>query len=410
MKQVRTWRLVTVATLAAAAAAQDPVGGEVSRQLEALQRQNAALEERLNTIESHQFEGDSGDSLFGPDGAVVATLKLFGDVGFRYHDPTPTGQEHTQFFLGSLGFVANAQLGDHFRVLSESVIADRGGPGGAISVDQERLWAMWTINDAIYVKMGTEHSPVSRWNQLYHHGRWLETAISRPLLAAFEGGGGILAMHTTGIELGGRLQADASDFEWFLSVANGRGMNPTEKRRSSDSNEGKKLDAGLAFLPTAVPDLRIGTSFTDDEIPADPTSELPGRARSIREFVATANVQYRNGPFELLGEFGWVEHEIRASQTSFHHDSGYLQLAYRAGEVTPYARMDYRRMDRMDPFYSDFNRDLDILRPIVGLRYDPSDNLAVKLEFSYGQAEQRLGTMVRDRDIVSVAFQVSWVL
>lgn len=272
---------------------------------------------------------------------------------------------------------------------------------------------MWTVSDALYLKLGTEHSPVTRWNQLYHHGAWLETSISRPLLASFEGGEGILQMHATGLELGGRLQSGLGGVEWFTAISNGHGLaTPKNKQRTSDRNDSKKIDVGVAFLPSAVPDLRIGTAFSYDEIPPDATTTpvVVGRELSIRELLATAQLQYRKGPLDLIGEFAWIEHDVRATNMVFHHNSGYLQAALHFGEVTPYARMDYRTMQMGDPFYMPLDRDLDIVRPVLGVRYDPSDTMAAKLEVEWSHEDQRGTGGVADRDVVSVAFQVSWVL
>ncbi|HEX5052626.1 MAG TPA: hypothetical protein VFZ65_12695 [Planctomycetota bacterium] len=408
MARTRLLLLVACSLLTAPGRGQEPVGGEVGRQLEALRKKNEELEERLEAIESAPSSDQAGNGLQAHYGDITASFKVFGDVGLEYRNPEEAGNAHTNFFLGSVDFFANVQMGDHFRILSETVLEARGTE--TVFADQERLWAMWTFSDSLYFKLGTEHSPISRWNQLYHHGRWLETSISRPLLAAFEGDGGILPMHETGLEMGGRLQSGAGGFEWFTAVSNGRGLEPNNKQRTADRNDSKKIDAGLAFLPNAVPDLRFGTAFTYDEIPPDPTSVVAGRGLSIREFLATAHAQYRSGPFEMLGEFAWIEHDARELSSTFHHNAGYMQVALRAGELTPYARMDYRDMERNDPFYLGRNRDLDIVRPVAGVRYDPSATLAAKLEVTYGQEEQRGAGGVVDRDVLTLALQVSWVL
>ncbi len=384
--------------------------GDVNSRLEALQKKNAALEDRLSALEDAQDSTVAVRGLGTQYGDITATFKVFGDVGLDYRNPEQPGFGHSDFFLGAVDFFANVQMGDRFRILSESVLDARGTE--TVGIDQERLWAMWTFSDALYLKLGTEHSPISRWNQLYHHGSWLETSVSRPLLAGFEGGEGILPMHTTGLELGGRLQAGIGGLEWFTSISNGRGLTPKNKQRTSDRNDSKKIDVGVAFLPSAVPDLRIGTAFSYDEIPPDATTTpvVVGRELSIRELLATAQLQYRNGPLDLIGEFAWIEHDVRATNMVFHHNSGYLQVAMHFGEVTPYARMDYRTMQMGDPFYMPLDRDLDIVRPVLGVRYDPTDTMAAKLEVGWSREDERGTGGVADRDVVSVAFQVSWVL
>lgn len=379
---------------------------DVQAQLDELRQRNDQLEARVAELEGGVgAEGQDAGGMIARFGEVTATFNIFGDVGFAYDNPEVGAGDEGGFFLGSVALFANVQLGDRFRVLSESVLAQRGA-SSAISIDQERLWAMWTVNDLLYVKLGTEHSPVSRWNQLYHHGHWLETSISRPYLARFEGGGGVLAMHTTGVELGGRVQPAVGGVDWFLSVSNGRGIDATDKQRSFDRNNDKKIDAGVAWQPSCVPDLRVGVACTFDDIPPDAASLIPDRARSMAERVYAANLEYRAGPIDLIGEFAWIEHDARASRNSTEHHTGYLQADWRAGPVTPFTRFDYRTMAMGDAFYVSLNRDLDAWQQVLGVRYDATENLAVKVEIGFERAEMRGGG---DVDTVSGGLQVSWV-
>ena len=163
----------------------------VEDRLAELERKNTELEERLAEIEEAQdelyLEEDDGLGMHVQYADVGATFQVFGDVGFDYLNPEPADEGHTSFFLGSVDFMINMSFGDHWRALSETVID--GKSDDDIELSQERLWGAWIPEDWFYVKFGTEHSPISRWNQLYHHGHWLETTIARPIAARFEGGG-----------------------------------------------------------------------------------------------------------------------------------------------------------------------------------------------------------------------------
>ena len=102
-------------------------------------------------------------------------------------------------------------------------------------------------------------------------------------------------MHRTGLQLGGRLESDLGGFEYFGAVSNGRGAEPTDKQRASDKNDSKALDAGIAFEPIGDADVRLGVSATYDEIPDDPDSMDPLRARSVREIILTGNAEWSSG-------------------------------------------------------------------------------------------------------------------
>lgn len=363
----------------------------------------AALEERLALLEAE--ESRPGLGMGASYGDVSATFQIFGDVSGAYRTPDLFEDANKLIHQGAATFFVNAQMGDHFRVLSETVVTTES------SASQERLWGAWTFSDELYTKFGTEHANVSRWNQLNHHGAWLETTIQRPYIARFEGDDGILPMHRTGLELGGTMATGGGRVEYYGTVSNGRGPVPSDKQRGLDTDDEFDYDLGFAYLPEALPDLRFGAVVQANEIPDDPASSDPLRASSIEETVASVHVQYQMGPVELFGEFGWIWHDIRADGSDTDHTTGYLQLAWQRGDWTPYARIDFRDMDEGDPFFAPQDRDLDRWTQILGARYELTTNAALKLEVSYGEQEFRdSGGSVSEDDVVGCAVQLAWWL
>lgn len=375
---------------------------DLARRLAELERTNAALAARVGELEDaaaaqHLIRHDDDDGLVARYRDVVATFQVFADVGARFDDPEVPGRSNSTFDFGLIDFVVNAQLGDRFRFLSETVIDPESD--GDISLSQERLWGMWTLDDALYAKLGTEHSPVSRWNQLYHHGRWLETTISRPIAVQFEGAGGILPLHRTGLELGGRLGGELGAVEYVAAVANGRGIARTH-RGAFDDNDSKRLELGLAFLPAALPGLRVGGVLVHDDIPA---ASGAGNPLSTRELIGAAHVQLDAGGLDVIAEYFRVQHHRRATDSTSDHDAAYLQAAFRVGSWTPYARIDWLDLQGGDPFYAALG---DRWLQTVGVRVDVGD-VAFKWDVAFGQTD--LG-VVDDEDLVIAQFQVSWAL
>ncbi len=399
----------------------EPTQGERLLELEKLNRDLARRLEKLEGEESAGFgatdteEEGAGEYLddipFGMQleyGDVAATVQIFGDVGFSYTNPDSADQGNSLFSLGSLSLLLNTQFGPNLRMLSESVVEVDSNDDGQIS--QERLWVMWQYDDSFYAKLGTEHSPLARYNQLYHHGLWFETSVTRPQAVLFEGGG-ILPLHRTGLQLGGRVENDLGGFEYFGFVSNGRGIMPTDKQRSSDEDDSKALDAGLAFEPISDFDLRFGVSGTYDEIPDDPNSLDPLRARSMREVILAGHAEWNSGPLELRCEYFHIEHEARATGEVFTSDAAYVQAEFPRESWTPYVRLDFLDMKEGDPFYAPLDRDLDAWGPAVGFRHDLSPNVAVKLEGSFLRQDERDGGGgITTDDVVSLALQVSWWL
>lgn len=387
----------------------------VQEQLDELRAENQELRGEVadlrRVVTSADFSGDDSDYSFGLAanyGDLRANFQIFGDVLFESTNRDIRSNE-SGFAVGTLDVVANVQLGENFRVLSETAFeVDRDDE---TEVGLERLWGMWIYSDAFYAKIGGEHSPISRWNQLYHHGRWLETSATKPLLVGFEGGNGILPLHRTGLEVGGSHYSDAGRLEYFATVSNGRGTEPSDKSRKGDDTNSKAVDVGAAFSPFAISGLRFGGSVTYDKIPADPTSSDPDRNVFMREMITMANVEYLGEGFVIRAEYGMIEHEARSTNQDFDSDSGYVQLELPRGEWTPYTRYGFRDMDQGDPFYMTSDRDLDRWRQVVGVRYEPTENTAIKLELGYGADDVRVTPgVVREDDVVTMGLQFSWWL
>lgn len=392
----------------------DALENRQNERIEALENKNAALEAEVGDLRNQldeqgydEEEGYSGIQTTYEDVSVV--FQIFGDVGWNYEHPAIIDDGDNFFYLGSLSFVINASFGDNYRTLSETVL--EGKRDDKISTSVERLWGQWIYDDSFAAKVGTEHNPISRWNQLYHHGRWLETSIDRPILAYFEGEQGILPLHRTGVELSGSFQGESGRWEYFAFVSNGRGEEPSDKQRTSDANDQKAVDAGLAYQFFGVADfLRLGCSVTVDKIPDDEGSTDPRRAHSIHEYIAAANAQWRQGPVEVLSEYAFIKHDV-VSGGEYYNNTGYVQVAYMIDDWTPYSRIGYRTMDEGDPFYMSDNRDLDLWLSVLGVRVDLTPNLAVKTQFSYGRGDERSGSgSISDEDIYAVGFQLSWWL
>ncbi len=395
---------------------------DLQRSIDELEQRNQALEQRLDTLEqrgselaeaaerAHTLYEGPGLGLSVQRGEIRASLQVFGDTGFEYQNPEIDDRAHSSFFFGSVSLFATAQVGEHFQVLSETSIKSADdSDGDPIRLDQERLWGSWTFGDDLYLKLGLEHGPISRWNRLYHHGRWLETTIQRPLLARFEGNGGFLPMHNSGLEVGGECHTGAGVLEYVGVVSNGRGRDPERVQETIDRNDSKALDVGAAFSPEVIEGLRVGANFRADEIPSKPSD--PMRRNSIRELIETGSIEYSSYPLEVISEVAYMQDHDRTSDATFHHQSAYVQVGYHLDEKwTPYIRSDYRQMEAGDPFLSDSDVDLDRWEQLFGIRCELTRNAAVKLEFGFGREQRRNDAGDKDRNgYIRSGLQLSFV-
>lgn len=408
--------LLVLCFAAFARAEEDP------QRMDALEKENRELKERVDRLEgadggkeARAREVDAAEEGLGLNmvvqrGTVWGIFQIFGDTGFNYASPGPPNRGDAWFFDGGLDLFFTARVGDHFQVLSETVFLTAiGSTSDTSKWDQERLWGAWQFSDAIQVKLGIEHGPISRWNNLYHHGRWLELTITRPYVARFEGDGGIIPMHEAGLEVRGTVRAGKGRLTYVFFLSNGRGPQVTTVEEFSDHNDAKAITAGFGYEPMGTHPLWVGLFARWDEIPPD--SADPARIHSIGQYIITFQVDYRGERIQVLSEVAWIFDDDRTSSTDYDHFTGYIQVGYSlTDEWTPYVRFDVRDMDQGDPYYSPVNRDLDVWEVVIGVRFDFLDNAAIKLETGFGDAQQRdSGGVVSDTGYIRVGFQLSFV-
>ncbi len=413
----RPWLLIAVLGIAASASAE-----EDPNRLDALEKENLELRERVGNLEQAKAEQDAlakdakdaeeglGLNMVVRRGDVWGIFQLFGDTGFNYLSPELPNRGGTYFFDGTVDLFFTARVGDHFQVLSETVFLSAIGTTADTSKwDQERLWGAWQFSDFLQVKLGLEHGPISRWNNLYHHGKWLELTITRPFLARFEGDGGVIPMHEAGLEALGSVEAGKGRVTYALFLSNGRGPVVTDVEEFSDHNDAKAITGLVGYEPAGEHPLFVGVAVRWDEIPPNPTD--PARIHSIGQVIVNLQVDYRGERIQILSEVAWISDADRSSSTDFEHITGYFQVGYALNDMwTPYFRFDIRTMDTGDPYYAPVNRDLDIWEIVTGARFDFLDNAAIKFEIGFGDRQQRNGGgVVSDQGYIRVGFQLAFV-
>ncbi|MHC4954681.1 MAG: outer membrane protein [Planctomycetota bacterium] len=430
------WRIVAWALLLAGgfAFAQDDSDADDNKRLTDLENENKDLRERIERL-----EGNSGGATEGADDALTEDLEedlddiaseglglnlvirkgnssgifqIYGDVGFVYQDPERSGRGNAYFFNGSVDLFFTARVGDHFQILSETVFQTKVGSedsGDSSKWDQERLWGAWAFADAFQIKFGLEHSPISLWNRIYHHGRWLELTISRPLLAQFESGTGILPMHEAGIEFVGDIPLAGGSLQYIIFFSNGRADAPNKVQEFSDQNNDKAITFGAGYNFDSSDTIFLGIFARTDEIP--PASSTGARSGSIREWIFSIQFLYDSDRFDIISEWVYIDQDDKTAGSSFSSQSGYFQIGYHLSDAwTPYARFDFRNMDQGTPYFEPLDRDLDAYAIVLGARWDFIDNAALKFEVAFGEREERdEGDAVSDQGYIVVGLQLAFV-
>ena len=375
------WRTLAAAFAATFLVAPALAESDESARIDALEREVAELrrllEDRGADVErlvadanarpaAHELHADpSGDSM--PN----LSANAFGDFTYLHSRSEPIGGGHSRahsFAVGDFSLFLSSELSPDISFATEIVLeAERGG----VHVDIERLIADVRLDRGVGLKVGRGHTALSFWNQTFHHGSYLQTSIATPLIL-----GKLLPRHFSGVELYAQKSSELGIFDLRLEAANGRAARQGAEQNTGDLDKGKMLSLVGSVRPAALEGFGFDLGITRDQIPSDPST--PGRERGMDETIASLSVHYEMFPWELLGEFHWVEHDDHTDGREKQSSGGYAQIAYTMEQFTPYYRVDWLERDERDLFYGFVD---DTVQHTAGLRVDWTRYSAVKVEY-----------------------------
>lgn len=296
----------------------------------------------------------------------------FGDVSYVVND---RHDEHNSFALGQLDLFVTSQLAEDLDVLGEIVI--ESNDENAFGTEIERLQLNYRPRDWFNVSAGRYHTAIGYYNTAFHHGTWLQTAVGRPLLFAFEDDHGILPIHNVGLSVNGQIPSGALGLRYVFEVGNGRHYSAADEPvlNVADDNDHKALNLGLTARPDGVPGLQLGVSAYHDTLTPD---GLP----RIDQTILVGHVVWQRPKFEWLNEVFWFRHGPAAGGAT-HAVAAYSQAARQWGRYRPYLRYQYTYADRADLIFSNFGGAGLLHGPSVGLRYDFSPLAALKFQYDH---------------------------
>jgi hypothetical protein len=311
-----------------------------------------------------------GQHSMEPKSATHMTIHFFADVVGQ-----KTGgsiQAPSTFNLGSLDLFVHAQPTPEFFALAEVAFEPTVQD---YTIDVERMEAGWSPRSWFQMVIGRYHTPLGYWNTAFHHGKWLLTTIENPLLFKFEDEGGPLPVHTIGLLVFGQVDLSPTlSLLYHVGAGNGRGATPDPPQKLMDIHEGKSF---IGALHLAISGFRVGGSVYLDKTTPQAT---PGTEMTEQIFAGDAT--FTTPPWEVLVEGAWIRHSYAfadpTGELALKDYGAYAQLAYQAWErVRPYFRAEVQRIDDQDLFMQNVP---DQVRVLAGIRFDPIDALAVKLE------------------------------
>ena len=322
---------------------------------------------------------------------TLLRMRGFGDIAF--HGSNQAGST-TSFSLGQLNLFVTSDISEKFKFLGEIVF--EGGPdniygitGGEInkfSVDLERYLLQYSHNDYFNLSVGRYHTAIGFYNTAYHHSTWFQTTTGRPLLFEFEDRGGLLPIHNVGVSATGRIPSGSLGLHYIAEVGNGRHsrtpLAAEPVQNEIDENTHKAFNLALFARPTAVQGLQLGFSAYRDLL-------TPLASPGVGETILAAHAVYQIPNFEWLNEALLIRHSPLGTARVFDTPAFYTQLSKRFGSYRPYFRYQYINASSSEPIFPDVR-----LRagPSVGLRYDASEAVALKLQYDYTALRQQPAT------------------
>lgn len=317
---------------------------------------------------------------------TLLRIRGFGDI--TLHGDDQHG-DTTSFTLGQLNLFVTSDVSEKFKFLSEIVF--EGGPDNiygvtrgqrnSFGVDIERLLLQYSQNDNFHFAVGRYHTAIGYYNTEFHHSTWFQTTTGRPFLFQFEDRGGILPIHTVGASASGLLPSGGLGLHYVVEVGNGReSRSPiTEEpvQNVVDDSNGKSFNLALFARPERVRGLQTGFSFYRDVL-------VPASAPKIGENIFAAHAVFVRSGFEWLNEAVLIHHAPVGATRVFDTPGFYSQISKQFGSYRPYFRYQYVNASDSEPVFPSIRLQQG---PSIGIRYDASESVAVKLQ--YDRSAQR---------------------
>jgi hypothetical protein len=319
----------------------------------------------------------------------------FGAVTFKASDANPPegGAQlgfrpgsSGNFAVGDVDFYLTSQLTAKTMVLTEVAFSEQSS--GEFETDVERLLLKYEANDYLKASFGRFHTSTSYYNQVFHHGFWLQTAVDRPLVVEFSDHGGLLPSQAIGASITGRIPSGKLGLNYVFEYGTANTIRPEITSATAPEiteNNGNEITAGLFARPDWLPGLDVGGSYYHDRI--NPDFDGVPSGIHIAQAVSSVHAVYVTPRFEFLNEAFLVQHTIQETGQMFNTPAFYTLISQKMGKRwRPYFRYQYTNASSDSPLFSDVG-----LRqgPSAGIRFDANDYVAFKSQYDRTMRRQQ---------------------
>jgi hypothetical protein len=262
--------------------------------------------------------------------------------------------------------------------------------------DLERLQFGFEFVPETVLWFGRFHQPASAWNTEHHHGRYLQTAITRPFIERWEDEQGLIPQHITGALIESRrpLGEDGA-----LQLSGGAGAGPALQNHEYDPidlidhNSGRhrlSLTGRVAYLPEYTGTSSFGLLYGHDKIDTNSLfvlSSLNSRHAVVSIYGLYAD--WNSEPWRIIAANYYVDIALDQTARDESFISGYVQAERQLPhKLTVFARVeDSARMQESNyvALFDDHDGDIDVAlrRHALGMRWDYIRRQALTVELSH---------------------------
>jgi hypothetical protein len=310
----------------------------------------------------------------------------FADVGVGNHNaefPKYQGAD-----VAELDFFLTPRLGSRTRALFE--LNFEVGSDGNVGVDLERAQIGYQFADSATVWLGRFHTPYGYYNTAFHHGQQIATSLRRPRFIEFEDHGGIMPAHTVGAWLTGAERVGEQKVTYDVYIGNSQRItNGKLDMNNAGNTHGSTIVGGNLglLLSGALDGLKVGVDVFQTRI--EDEDQSPAFVTQVKSYGAYA--AYDTDSWEDIAEFHVFSNRDLTGHTGTHHsDAGFLQMGYRAGRFTPYARYERGAFQQSDDYFAAQATGSSYYRTALGLRFDVDLVSALKLELAQTHLTDRV--------------------
>lgn len=301
-------------------------------------------------------------------------VRVFGDIRLQ---GTDAKADKPAFRMDDLDLFFNARLSNRFSALTD--VNFHFEDNFVVNPIIDRLLLKYQYDENLAASIGRFHTGIGYFNDAFHQGRWLATAVDRPLFLEFSGEGGILPDRMVGLSFAGSIPSGALGLNYLAQVGSTdtRRVSSTDEEDFINEGEGLGFNLGIIAKPRPLPGLQVGFSFFRDRM--SPVTSGGDVLPALEQQIYAAHALYQTPRFEFLNEVLLVRHALRdGSGLTFRTPAFYSLLSRRFKALRPYIRYQYINVADDEPLFGDLRRRNG---PSLGIRYDFHENAALKAQY-----------------------------